>query len=214
MGSDDSGGALQRRLLALGAATVGEAGGRTCRPGLRAAFPGARIAAPAFPVRCAPGDNLALHVAVTAAPPGSALVAEVSADPERGYWGEILTTAAEARGLVGLVIDGCVRDVAALAAHGFPVFAAGLALPGAAKVAGGAIGVPVRVAGAAVEPGDWVVADADGVAVIPGPALAEVLAAAEARQQREEELIRRLRAGATTVELLGLDPTAVQVGRP
>ena len=95
------------------------------KPRIKAAWPGARLAAPAVPVKCAPGDNLAIHVAVAKAPSGSVLVADVGDVNERGYWGEVLTTGAAARGLVGLVIDGCVRDVEALQARGFPVFSAG-----------------------------------------------------------------------------------------
>src|SRR3954468_636965 len=119
-------------------------------PRIRAVWPGATVAAPAYTVRCAPADNLAVHLAVTLAPAGSVLVVDASHQPERGYWGEVLTTAAETRGLVGLVIDGCVRDSAALHAHGFPVFSAGLALRGASKVLGGEVGSPVTVAGVEV----------------------------------------------------------------
>jgi 4-hydroxy-4-methyl-2-oxoglutarate aldolase len=198
-------------LLSLGAATLGESGAQTMDPGLRAAWPGARLAAPAFTVRCAAGDNLAIHVAVAAAPAGSALVVQVDGSPERGYWGEVLTTAAEARGLAGLVIDASVRDVAALEAHGFPVFSRGLALPGAGKVAGGTIGEHVEVGGVGVDPGDWVVGDADGVVCVAGPPDA-VLEAARVRAERELSLFMRLREGATTVELLGLDASRVRTG--
>src|SRR6516165_5663852 len=100
------------KLVALGAATLGESGARAMHNRMRPAWPGARLAAPAFPVRCTPGDNLAIHVAVARAPAGSALVVDVGTAREYGYWGEVLTTGAESRGLTGLVIDGCVRDVA------------------------------------------------------------------------------------------------------
>ena len=98
-------------LAELGAATLGEAGGFPADRRLRPAWPGAVLAAPAYPVGCAPGDNLAVHVAVTRAPRGSALVVDVGRVPDRGYWGEVLTTGAEAAGLSGLVLDGGVRDV-------------------------------------------------------------------------------------------------------
>src|SRR3954454_24549904 len=127
-------------------------------PRIRAVWPGATVAAPAYTVRCAPADNLAVHLAVTLAPAGSVLVVDASHEPERGYWGEVLTTAAETRGLAGLVIDGCVRDTEALEAHGFPVFSAGVSLRGAAKSAGGAVGSTVRVGDVEVDPGDWIVA--------------------------------------------------------
>ena len=143
------------------------------------------VAAPAYTARCAPADNLAVHLAVTLAPPGSVLVVDASHEPERGYWGEVLTTAAEARGLAGLVIDGCVRDTAALEAHGFPVFSAGVALRGAAKISGGVVGAPVTIGDVEVDTGDWVVGDRDGVAVVPdGRLWTEVIAAGEARAPR------------------------------
>ena len=153
-------------LIVLGAATVGEAGATPMRPRIRPAWPGARLAAPAFPVRCSPGDNLAIHVAVAEAPAGSALVVDVGGEVEFGYWGEVLTTAALTRHLAGLVIDGDVRDVAALESHHFPVFSTGIALRGATKHRPGAVGAPVVVGEVTVDAGDWVVGDGDGVAVI------------------------------------------------
>jgi 4-hydroxy-4-methyl-2-oxoglutarate aldolase len=121
----------------------------------------------------------------------------------------VLTTAAEARGIWGLVIDGCVRDVAALERHGFPVFSSGVALRGAAKEAGGRVGCTVRIGDVAVRSGDWVVGDADGVTVVPAAELGSVLDRARAREKREEGLFERLRGGATTVDLLGLDASRV-----
>jgi 4-hydroxy-4-methyl-2-oxoglutarate aldolase len=197
-------------LLALGAATLGESGARRMRDRIRAAWPDARLAAPAYPVRCTTGDNLAVHVAVANAPRGSALVVDVGESRELGYWGEVLTTAAEARGIAGLVIDGGVRDVDALQAHGFPAFSTTVALPGATKQLPGTVGRPVRVGDVDVEPGDWVVGDADGVVVVPGGALEDVLAAGKARAAKEDAFFARLREGATTVELLGLDPSPVE----
>src|SRR5918996_5982684 len=145
----------REQLLTLGAATVGESGGRPMRPRIRAVWPGARLAGPAFAVRCTPADNLAIHVAVARAPAGSVLAVEVGIERELGYWGEVLTTAAMARDLSGLVIDGCVRDVAALEAHRFPVFSTGIALPGATKELPGATGGPANVGEAEVHTGDW-----------------------------------------------------------
>src|SRR5262245_58720480 len=196
-------------LLELGAATLGESGGRAMRNRVRAAWPGAVLAAPAFPVRCAPGDNLAIHVGVTRAPAGSALVVDVGDERELGYWGEVLTTAAEARALAGLVIDGCVRDAAALEAHAFPVFSTGLALPGATKQHPGTVGATAVVGDVDVALGDWIVGDVDGVTVVPSAALATVLEAGRARASKEDGFFAALRDGATTIELLGLDASRV-----
>ena len=124
---------VRRELLELGSATLGESGGRPMRARVKPAWPGARLAAPAVPVRCTPGDNLAIHVAVATAPRGHVLVVDVGDVDERGYWGEVLTTGAESRGLSGLVIDGGVRDIDAMEAHGFPVFSSAIALRGATK---------------------------------------------------------------------------------
>ena len=171
-------------LARLGSATVGESGGRAADRRLRPTWSGAAVAAPAYPVGCTPGDNLALHVAVTTAPRGSVLVVDVGQVADRGYWGEVLTTAAEVAGLAGLVLDGGVRDVAALEAHGFPVFSATIALTGATKDKPGTVGAPVRVGGVEVAAGDWVVADVDGVAFVTESALGDVLAAGRRGRRR------------------------------
>lgn len=196
----------------MGAATLGESGGLAMPPRIRPAWPGATLAAPAYPVHCSPGDNLAIHVAVARAPAGSVLVVDVGRVPNRGYWGEVLTTGALARGLAGLVIDGGVRDVGALEALGFPVFSSTIALPGATKVARGSVGRTTRVAGVPVSAGDWVVGDVDGVVVLPGDALDDAVAAGQRRAAAEAGYFAALRQGSTTVELLGLDASLVEVG--
>jgi len=198
-------------LQRLGSATLGEAGGLPTDRRLKPAWPGAALAAPAYPVRCTPGDNLAVHVGVTTAPAGSVLVVDVGPVPDRGYWGEVLTTAAEAAGLAGLVIDGGVRDVAALQAHGFPVFSSTISLPGARKDQPGTVGAPVTVGGVSVARGDWIVGDVDGVTVVPAASLEAVCAAGEAREAKEAGFFTALRAGTTTVELLGLDASLITV---
>jgi len=196
-------------LLAEGAATLGESGGIAMRDRIRAAWPGATVSGRAFTVSCAPGDNLAIHVANAVAPAGHVLVVEIGGEAELGYWGEVLTTGAEARGITGLVIDAGVRDTAALAAHGFGVFSTTVALRGATKEQPGTVGGPVHVGDAPVHTGDWVVGDSDGVVVIPAAELDAVLAAAAARTAKELGLFEALRDGATTVELLGLDVSPV-----
>jgi len=201
-------------LASLGAATLGECGARTMPPRVRPVWPGAKVAAPAYPVRCAPGDNLAIHVAVTRAPAGSVLVVDVGDVAERGYWGEVLTTGALARQLGGLVIDGGVRDVAALESLDFPVFSRTIALRGATKNRRGSVGAPVVVAGVPVAPGDWVVGDVDGVVIVPGVRLAEVIDAGRARAAAEDGYFAALRNGATTVDILGLDAGLIEDGGP
>jgi 4-hydroxy-4-methyl-2-oxoglutarate aldolase len=193
----------------LGSATLGESGGQPMAPRIKAVWNGARVSAPAYPVTCATADNLAIHVAVAEAPAGHVLVASVGVEPERGYWGEVLTTGAEARGLVGLVIDGGVRDVSALEAHRFPVFSATIALRGATKEHPGRIGGQTVVGDVLVHEGDWIVADADGVTVVAKADLADVLANGQAREAKEEKFFSALRAGQTTIELLGLDASLI-----
>jgi 4-hydroxy-4-methyl-2-oxoglutarate aldolase len=199
-------------LLELGAATLGETGARAMRARIHAAWPGARLAAPAFPVRCTAGDNLAIHVAVGAAAAGDALVVDVGDFRELGYWGEVLTTAAQARGLSGLVIDGGVRDISEIHAHGFPVFSSMVALRGATKSRTGVIRAPIQCGGVAVELGDWIVGDADGVVVVPEATLADVINAGRVRASKEAAMFRALWEGRTTIELLNLDPSPIQEG--
>lgn len=207
-------GEIAGALAALGAATLGESGGRRCPQRLRPAWPGASLCAPAYPVSCTPGDNLAVHVAVTRAPQGSVLVVDVGDVHGRGYWGEVLTTGALARGLAGLVIDGGVRDVDALERLGFPVFSDGIVLAGATKNSRGTAGRPTKVAGVLVAPGDWVVADVDGVVIVPGDRIDDVVTSGHARESAETGYFDALRAGATTVDLLGLDASLIDTGDP
>jgi 4-hydroxy-4-methyl-2-oxoglutarate aldolase len=201
---------IARAALALGAATLGESGGRRMHRRIKPAWAGARVAAPVYPVQCSPGDNLGIHVAVAQAPAGVVIVADMGGAPDFGYWGEVLTTGAEARGILGLVIDGCVRDGDALVAHGFPVFSTGLALTGATKEQPGSVGRTVQVGDVAVEPGDWLVGDVDGVVVVPGATLDAVLEAGRARADKESALFDALRAGSSTVEQFGLDPGLIE----
>ncbi len=196
-------------LAALGAATLGEAGGQAMRARIRPAWPGASVCGPAFCAENTPGDNLAIHVAAARAPAGSVIVASVGEVAELGYWGEVLTTAAQTRGVAGLVIDGGVRDVAALEAHGFGVFSTMIALRGATKDHPGRVGGTVRVGDVDVHTGDWIVGDADGVTVVRVDELESVLAAAHSRAAKESEMFTALQSGATTLDLLSLDPTKI-----
>jgi 4-hydroxy-4-methyl-2-oxoglutarate aldolase len=196
-------------FAALGSATLGESGGAPMAPRIKPAYLGARVCAPAFPVVCAAADNLAIHVAVAEAPAGSVLVASVGGEPARGYWGEVLTTGAEARGIVGLVIDGGVRDIDALAAHRFPAFSTMIALRGASKMQPGSVGGVTNVGDVEVHAGDWIVGDADGVTVAAAALAEEVLAAGRARAEKEAGFFAALRGGQTTLELLNLDGSLI-----
>lgn len=192
---------------ALSSASLHEAAGRigALPSAIGPVFPGARVAGPAFPVACPPGDNLWIHRAVYAAEPGDVLVVDVGGGTEFGYWGEILCTAALARDLAGLVINGGVRDRDALADLGLPVFSAGLCIRGTGKdVDGtGSLGAAVRIGEVFVGRGDLVVGDADGVVVIPQADTEAVLKAAVERDAKEAELMRRIRAGERTLDLYG-----------
>lgn len=203
--------ALREELISLGAATLGESGGVALDPAIRRMWAGARFAAPALTVACAPGDNLALHAAVASARRGAALAASTGDGTRRGYWGEVLSTAAQAAGIVALVTDGTVRDTDALERLGFPVFACGVGLRGASKSGPGSVGAQVVLGGVALDSGDWLVGDADGVVAIAATALSDCLRAGRDRAAREIDMMRRLRSGATTVELLGLDVSAIDL---
>jgi 4-hydroxy-4-methyl-2-oxoglutarate aldolase len=198
------------QLLSLGTATLGESGAAPLNPRIRPVWRGAAVAAPAFTVSCSPGDNLAIHAGVARAPRGHALVVALADATERGYWGEVLTTAAEAAGVAALVIDGTVRDVDALERHKFPVFARGIALRGASKGGPGSTGGPIVIGDHAVNTGDWIVADADGIVVITSETLEETLASGLERADKESHFFEQLRDGKTTVELLSLDVSSIE----
>lgn len=189
----------------LPTATLHEAGGRigVMPSAIKPVSPGFRIAGTAVTVHSPGGDNLWLHRALYVAQPGDVLVVHVSDAHDYGYWGEIMSAAAKAQGLAGLVIDGCVRDGAILADFGFPVFARGLCIRGTGKDFGarGWINYPTLFGGLTVEAGDLVVGDTDGVVVIPRGGAADVVAASVAREAKEADVIRRLTAGERTLEL-------------
>jgi 4-hydroxy-4-methyl-2-oxoglutarate aldolase len=188
------------------ASTVYEAAGRTgaLASYIRPIHPGTRLFGRALTVRCQPGDNLTLHAAVAVAQPGDVIVADAGAFAEAGHWGEVLTVAAMQRGVAGLVIDGSVRDVAAAAKRGFPVYSHGVCMKAALKVALGTLQQPIVCAGALVHPGDLVLGDDDGVVVVRPDRAAEVLAAAQAREDAEVGIMARLAQGEVTLDILQL----------
>jgi 4-hydroxy-4-methyl-2-oxoglutarate aldolase len=164
-----------------------------------------RVGGPAFTVASPPFDNPWLHRAIAAAPPGSVLVVTVGGAHDAGYWGDITTTAALARGLGGLVIDGCVRDLVEIAASGFPVFARGLCIRGTAKdpASAGCLQGMLDVGSVQIRPGDVLVGDDDGVVAIAADALSEVIARARRRVAKDTDIVRALRQGRTTLDLYG-----------
>lgn len=169
--------------------------------------PGFRICGPAVTVHGPGGDNLWLHRAIYAASPGDVLVICTNGVFEHGYWGEIMSAAAIARGLGGLVIDGCVRDGELLREFGFPVFARGLCIRGTGKDFGaiGWLNQPVLIGEVCIAPGDLIVGDADGVVAIPRAQAARVIEGAERREAEEARIVERLRAGETTLGIYGWD---------
>jgi 4-hydroxy-4-methyl-2-oxoglutarate aldolase len=193
-------------LLPLGTATVGEAwpAARMMSAPLRPLATGMVLAGRALTVRCRPGDNLALHLAIAAAQPGDVLVVDYGGSVESGPFGEIMALACQMRGIAGLVIDGAVRDSAQITSLGFPIFARGLNIRGTVKQDPGVIGSTLAIGGVDITTGDVVFADADAILVLAISDLDAALAAARDRAARETLIMDRLRQGETTLSILGL----------
>jgi len=194
-------------LPALSSADVATAGGDRVGVilGLAPAWPHASLVAPAFTASGVAGDNLVLHRALAEAPLGSAVVASLSGEAPAGHWGELMCIAAAAAGIRGAVISGAVRDVVRIEKLRFPVFHAGVAPRPAAKSHRGELGNPVQIDGVTIRTGDLIIADADGIAVVPRALIDVVLADVIRLERREAELVQVLEGGVTTLEALGLE---------